>query len=102
MIGLQHYLVLSALLFCIGLIGAVAKRNAIAVLMGVELMLNAVNLNLVAFDRFGSHAAPLGQAFAVFIIAVAAAEVAVGLAIILTLYRRRASTSVDDLDSLKG
>ncbi|HET7838917.1 MAG TPA: NADH-quinone oxidoreductase subunit NuoK [Rectinemataceae bacterium] len=101
MIGLGHYLTLSALIFCIGFVGAVAKRNAIAVLMGVELMLNAVNLNLVAFDRFGRHAAPLGEAFAIFIIAVAAAEVAVGLAIVLTLYRRRASTSVDDLDSLK-
>ncbi len=102
MIGLSQYLILSALLFCIGFLGAVAKRNAIAVLMGVELMLNAVNLNLVAFDRFGTHPAPLGQAFAIFIIAVAAAEVAVGLAIILTLYRRRASTTVDDLDALKG
>ena len=102
MIGLSQYLILSALLFCIGFLGAVAKRNAIAVLMGVELMLNAVNLNLVAFDRFGPHSAPLGQAFAIFIIAVAAAEVAVGLAIILTLYRRRASTTVDDLDALKG
>ena len=102
MIGLSQYLILSALLFCIGFLGAVAKRNAIAVLMGVELMLNAVNLNLVAFNRFGAHPAPLGQAFAIFIIAVAAAEVAVGLAIILTLYRRRASTTVDDLDALKG
>jgi NADH-quinone oxidoreductase subunit K len=79
----------------------VSKRSAIAVLMGVELMLNAVNLNLVAFDRFGSHTLPVGQAFAVFIIAVAAAEVAVALAIILTLYRRRGNTSVDDLEGLK-
>jgi NADH:ubiquinone oxidoreductase subunit K len=101
MIGLSHYLILAALLFCIGFVGAVAKRNAISVLMSVELMLNAVNLNLVAFDRFGRGAEALGQAFAVFIIAVAAAEVAVALAIILTLYRRRASTSVDDLDGLK-
>lgn len=101
MIGLNHYLVLAALLFCIGFVGAVAKRNAIAVLMGVELMLNAVNLNLVAFDRFGSRAEPLGQAFAVFVIAVAAAEVAVALAIILTLYRRRGHTNVDDLEGLK-
>lgn len=101
MIGIDHYLILAALLFCIGFVGAVVKRNAIAVLMGVELMLNAVNLNLVAFDRFGAHAAPLGQTFAIFIIAVAAAEVAVGLAIILTLYRHRAKTSVDDLDALR-
>ncbi|HUW39441.1 MAG TPA: NADH-quinone oxidoreductase subunit NuoK [Rectinemataceae bacterium] len=101
MIGLDHYLVLAAALFCIGFVGAVVKRNAIAVLMGIELMLNAVNLNLVAFDRFGPHGAPLGQSFAVFIIAVAAAEVAVALAIILTLYRRRSNTRVDDLDMLK-
>ena len=101
MIGLDHYLVLAAALFCIGFLGAVVKRNAIAVLMGVELMLNAVNLNLVAFDRFGVHVVPLGQSFAVFIIAVAAAEVAVALAIILTLYRRRSNTRVDDLDMLK-
>jgi NADH:ubiquinone oxidoreductase subunit K len=101
MIGLNHYLILAALLFCIGFVGAVAKRNAIAVLMGVELMLNAVNLNLVAFDRFGNHTEPFGQTFAVFIIAVAAAEVAVALAIILTLYRRRSNTSVDDMDMLK-
>jgi NADH:ubiquinone oxidoreductase subunit K len=101
MIGLSHYLILAAILFCIGFVGAVAKRSAIAVLMGVELMLNAVNLNLVAFDRFGHHEEPLGQSFALFIIAVAAAEVAVGLAIILALYRRRGSTSVDDLEGLK-
>lgn len=101
MIGLDHYLVLAAALFCIGFVGAVIKRNAIAVLMGIELMLNAVNLNLVAFDRFGSHVVPLGQSFAVFIIAVAAAEVSVALAIILALYRRRSNTNVDDLDMLK-
>ncbi len=101
MIGLGHYLILAALLFCIGFVGAVAKRNAIAVLMSVELMLNAVNLNLVAFDRFGAHAQAYGQTLAVFIIAVAAAEVAVGLAILLNLYRRRASTRVDDLEDLK-
>lgn len=101
MIGLNHYLILAALLFCIGLFGAVAKRSAIAVLMGVELMLNAANLNLVAFDRFGHHAQPLGQAFAVFVIAVAAAEVAVALALIIALYRRRANANVDDLKELK-
>jgi NAD(P)H-quinone oxidoreductase subunit 4L len=101
MIGLTHYLILAALLFCIGFVGAVSKRSSIAVLMGVELMLNGVNLNLVAFDRFGHHAEPLGQAFAIFIIAVAAAEVAVALAIILALYRKRGRTSVDDLEGLK-
>jgi NADH-quinone oxidoreductase subunit K len=101
MIGLGHYLVLAALLFCIGFAGAVIKRNAISVLMGVELMLNAVNLNLVAFDRFALARQALGQAFAIFIIAVAAAEVAVALAIVLALYRRRGSTRVDDLEALK-
>jgi len=101
MIGLNHYLILAAVLFCVGFVGAVAKRNAIAVLMGVELMLNAVNLNLVAFDRFGAGSQPFGQAFAVFIVAVAAAEVAVALAIVLALYRRRGNTNVDDLEGLK-
>ena len=101
MIGITHYLVLAALLFCIGLLGAVAKRNAIAVFMGIELMLNSVNLNLVAFNRFLHPAFLGGQAFAIFVIVVAAAEVSVGLAIILALYRRRANTSLDDMDILK-
>jgi len=101
MIGLGHFLILGGLLFSIGLLGAVAKRNAIAVFMGIELMLNSVNLNLVAFNHFLHPALLAGQAFAIFVIVVAAAEVAVGLAIILSLYRRRANTSVDEIDLLK-
>jgi NADH:ubiquinone oxidoreductase subunit K len=101
MIGLTHYLILAALLFCIGLIGAVAKKNAIAVFMGIELMLNSANINLVALNHFLHPEVLSGQAFAIFIVVVAAAEVSVGLAIILALYRRRARTSLDDMDLLK-
>ncbi len=101
MIGIGHYLVLAGILFCIGLLGAVAKRNAIAVFMGIELMLNSVNINLVAFNHFLHPAILSGQAFAIFVIVVAAAEVSVGLAIILSLYRRRANTAVDEMDLLK-
>lgn len=101
MITLYHYLLLSAALFSIGLFGAVAKKNAIAVFMGIELMLNSVNINLVAFNYFLKPDVLTGHTFAIFIIAVAAAEVAVGLAIILSLYRHRKSTTVDDIDLLK-
>lgn len=101
MIGIEHYLVLAGILFCIGLLGAVAKRNAIAVFMGIELMLNSVNINLVAFNHFLHPGILAGQAFAIFVIVVAAAEVSVGLAIILSLYRRRANTAVDEMDLLK-
>lgn len=102
MITLGHYLILSAALFCIGLYNAVSKRNAIAVFMGIELMLNSVNINLVAFNHFVKPDVLAGQTFAIFVIAVAACEVAVGLAIILALYRLRKSTTVDDADTLKG
>ncbi|MFZ4616542.1 MAG: NADH-quinone oxidoreductase subunit NuoK [Rectinemataceae bacterium] len=101
MIGLTHYLILAALLFSIGLLGAIAKRNAISVFMGIELMLNSVNINFVAFNHFLHPQFLAGQAFAIFVIVVAAAEVSVGLAIILALYRRRANTGVDELDLLK-
>ncbi|KKM11846.1 NADH dehydrogenase [Clostridiales bacterium PH28_bin88] len=101
MITLNHYLILAAVLFCIGLYGALAKRNAVAVLMGIELMLNAVNINLVAFSRFLSPDALVGHVFAIFVIVVAAAEVAVGLAIVINIYRERLSTSVDDFDWMK-
>jgi len=100
-ITLNHYLALGALLFAIGLFGALAKRNAIAVLMGIELMLNAVNINLVAFNRFLNPANVEGQVFAIFVIVVAAAEVAVGLAIVLNLYRQRLASNVDEADWLK-
>ncbi|AVX20507.1 MULTISPECIES: NADH-quinone oxidoreductase subunit NuoK [Carboxydocella] len=101
MITLQHYLMLAALLFCIGLYGALAKRNAIAVLMGIELMLNSVNINLVAFSRFLKPEFLDGQLFALFTIIVAAAEVAVGLALVIAIYRDRLSVDLNDIDWLK-
>lgn len=101
MITLEHYLILAAALFCIGLFGAVAKKNAVAVLMGIELILNSVNINLVAFNRFLAPSQLAGHVFAIFVIVVAAAEVAVGLAIVISIYRDRFSTEVDNLDWLK-
>ena len=101
MITLQHYLILAAILFCIGLYGAVSKKNAISVFMCIELMLNSVNINLVAFNRFLKPDVLAGHTFAIFVIAVAACEVAVGLAIIILLYRHRKSTTIDDIDLLK-
>ncbi|EGO65978.1 NADH-quinone oxidoreductase subunit NuoK [Acetonema longum] len=101
MIGLEHYLVVSACLFSLGLYGLFTKRNAVAVLMCIELMLNAVNLNFVAFSRFITPGGFTGQIFAIFNIAVAAAEVAVGLALIFAIYRDRATTNVDELDWMK-
>ncbi|MCL6650225.1 MAG: NADH-quinone oxidoreductase subunit NuoK [Chloroflexi bacterium] len=105
---LNHFLVLSALLFCLGLYGALAKRNAVAILMGIELMFNAVNVALVAFSRFGGPATVAGQpvllagqAFVVFILTVAAAEAALGLAIIFAIYRRRETIDADRLNLLK-
>jgi NADH:ubiquinone oxidoreductase subunit K len=100
LITLQHYLVVSAALFSLGLLGILTRRNAINVLMGIELVLNSANLNLVAFSRFGTGGIN-GQLFAVFVIVVAAAEVAVGLAIVLTLYRLLKSVNLDQADALK-
>ena len=97
-----RHLILSAVLFCIGLYGVLARRNAIALLMSVELMLNAVNLNLIAFWRYRLPADPTGQAFAAFVYVVAAAEVAVGLALVITLWRNRGTVIVEDVDELKG
>ncbi|MFN8491498.1 MAG: NADH-quinone oxidoreductase subunit NuoK [Caldilineaceae bacterium] len=109
MVPLTWYLVLAAFLFSCGLYGALARRNAIAVLMGIELMLNAVNINLVTFWRYSdivdktTHAMHLdGQVFALFVIAVAAAEAAVGLALIISIYRNRKTVNLDELDLLKG
>src|SRR6185436_19095036 len=105
MIGVQHYLVVSAALFSLGMLGILTRRNAVNVLMGVELVLNSANINLVAFSRFGSHGGQGnldGQLFAVFVIVIAAAEVAVALAIVLTLYRLRRTTNLDEADILKG
>lgn len=98
---LNHYLIFSAILFCIGLYGVLSKRNAIAVLMSIELMLNAVNINLIAFSRFVTTGILTGHVFAIFVIIVAAAEVAVGLALVITIYRDRLSTNIDDLNWLK-
>lgn len=101
MIPLSWYLILAAALFCIGIYGVLARRNAIAILMGVELMLNAVILNLLAFWRYGEPATAVGQAFAAFVYAVAAAEVAVGLALIVVIYRSRRTTDIDQINLLK-
>lgn len=101
MIPLSNFLIVSGLLFCIGLYGTLAKRNAIAILMGLELMLNSININLVAFSRYVTPGEIVGQVFAFFIIVVAAAEVAVGLALIVKIYRERLASSVEDLDWLK-
>jgi NADH-quinone oxidoreductase subunit K len=102
MIPLTWYLILAAALFCLGLYGALSRRNAIAVLMGVELMLNAVNINLVAFNRFITPMLVVGQVFAIFVLAVAAAEAAVGLALIIAIYRSRDSVNLEDADLMKG
>jgi NADH-quinone oxidoreductase subunit K len=101
MIPLTWFLVFAAALFCVGLYGALARRNAIGILMGIELMLNAVNINLVAFWRYGTPALLAGQMFAIFVIAVAAAEAAVGLALIIAIYRSRDTVNVEDVDLMK-
>jgi NADH-quinone oxidoreductase subunit K len=102
MVPLEWYLVLAAALFCTGAYGALSRRNAVAVLMGVELMLNAVNINLVAFWRYLEPGAATGQAFALFVYAVAASEAAVGLALIIALWRTRDTVVLEDVDLLKG
>ena len=101
MVPLSWYLIFAAALFCIGLFGVLARKNAIAILMGLELMLNAVNINLVAFWRYRNPDGIAGQAFAVMVFAVAAAEVAVGLALIISIYRRRNTIAADEIDMLK-
>ena len=98
-IGLGHYLVVSAILFCLGLLGVIARRNLLVIYMGLELMLNAANLALVAFSRFNNRLD--GQVFVFFIITVAAAEVSVGLALIVALYRKHQSAHVEDLTTMK-
>jgi len=101
-VGLQHFLVLSAVLFCIGLYGALTRRNAIVILMFVELMLNAANIAMVAFSRYVTPVALTGQVFAIFIMVVAAAEAAVALAIIIGIYRSRQVVDADKIDLMKG
>jgi len=100
-IPLTWFLIVGAALFCIGLFGVLARRNAIGILMGIELMLNAVNINLVAFWRYITPSAVSGTMFAIFVIAVAAAETAVGLALIITIYRSRDTVNVEEVDLLK-
>jgi NADH-quinone oxidoreductase subunit K len=100
-IGLTHYLVLSAILFALGILAMVARRNAIGVLIGVELVLNAANLNLIAFGRY-TDAGLKGPVFALFVILLAAAEAAIALALLLNLFERTGSVSLDDADELKG
>jgi NAD(P)H-quinone oxidoreductase subunit 4L len=97
---LNQFLFLGAFLFCTGVYGVLARRNAVLVLMSVELILNAVNINLVAFGAFNHNV--VGQVFALFVIAVAAAEVGVGLAIVLIIYRNRRSIDITQVDAMKG
>ncbi|HZN16437.1 MAG TPA: NADH-quinone oxidoreductase subunit NuoK [Acidimicrobiales bacterium] len=97
---LNYFLLLGALLFCMGVYGVLARRNGVLVLMAVELILNSVNINLIAFGAFNHTVA--GQVFALFVIAIAAAEVGVGLAIVLLIYRNRRSIDVTEIDLMKG
>ena len=101
MIGLSHYLVVSAALFSLGIMGVLTRKNAVNVLMGIELILNSANLNLVAFSKFSAGNLN-GQVFAVFVIVIAAAEAAVALAIVLSMYRLLKSVNLDQADTLKG
>ncbi len=102
-IGLHHFLVLGTVLFCIGMYGALSRSNAIHILLSIELMLNAVNIIMVAFAKFIDTPQELaGQMFAIFIMTVAAAEAAVGLAIVISVYRLRNTIQVDEIDLLKG
>ncbi len=96
---LNQFLLLSAILFCIGVYGVIVRRNGVLVLMSIEIILNAVNINLVVFSTYWGIG---GQVFALFIISIAAAEVGVGLAIVLLIYRNRRSIDIDELDELKG
>lgn len=100
-IPLSWYLVLAAALFCIGLFGVLSRKNAIAILLGIELMLNAVNINLVAFWRYLDPTRMAGQAFAIIVFAAAAAEVAVGLALIISVYRRHHTILADEINLMK-
>jgi NAD(P)H-quinone oxidoreductase subunit 4L len=99
-VPVTQYMLLSAFLFCTGVYGVLARRNGVLVLMSIELMLNAVNINLVAFSAQLNDAA--GQVFALFVIAIAAAEVGVGLAIVLLIYRNRVAVNLDEIDLMKG
>ena len=99
-VGLTHYLVISAILFSLGIFGVVTRRNAILVLMGIELILNSANINFIAFSRYGGINLD-GQAIAVFVIILAAAEAAIALAIVLNIYQRFNTVNVDEVSKLK-
>ena len=101
MIPLSWYLTLAAALFCVGLYGVLARKNAVAILMGIELMMNAVIINLVAFWRYLQPTQITGQVFAVIVFAVAAAEVSVGLALVISIYRRRNSVVAEEMNLMK-
>jgi NADH-quinone oxidoreductase subunit K len=101
MVPLWMFLLVAAALFCVGVFGVLSRRNAIAILMSIELMLNAVNINLVAFWRYRTPEGISGQAFAAFVFVVAAAEAVVGLALIISIYRRRRSVIAEDMDLMK-
>lgn len=103
-VGLTHYLILSGFLFFIGLFGALAKHNAVGILMCIEIMLNAVNIAVVAFSRYLAPDTVIltGHVFALFVMVVAAAEAAVGLAIVITLYKNRETVDIENVDSMKG
>ena len=100
-VPISAYLALALILFCIGLYGALTKRNTVIVLISIELMLNAVNINLVAFSKLGVAPSIDGQIFALFTMAVAAAEAAIGLAILIALYRNRKTVHIDEMDTMK-
>ena len=100
-VPLQHYLVLSSILFCIGVYGVLARRNAVLILMAVELMLNAVSINLVAFAVYTAPSLFVGIIFAIFVITIAAAEVGLALGIVLRVFRNRGTANVDEVDTLK-
>jgi len=100
-VGLTHYLAVSTMLFCIGLYGVLTRRNAVAILMGIELMLNSSNINLVAFNRYVAPGAVGGQTFALVIITLAACEAAVGLALVMAAYRSLETIHVDEINVMK-
>ncbi len=102
MIPLAWYLIFAAILFCVGLFGVLARKNAVAILMGVELMLNAVNVNLLAFWRFLWAPQVDGQVFVSIVLIAAASEAAIGLALIISAYRRRNTVTADEMNLLKG
>ncbi len=101
MVGLTHYVILSSILFCVGIFGVLTRRNAIAILMSIELMFNAVNINFVAFSKFVTPGEFIGQIFAIFVITIAAAEATVGLAIVLLIYRNFKGINVDNINLMK-